>query len=339
MKIAFLNIYQETVERGVETFVRELSKRLSKKHDVTVIGGNKLPAKRWPILWRAFLDPHGVQVCWLTLKKLPKIWREKYDIVIPLNGGWQPALIRLVTWFYRGKMIISGQSGKGWDDRNNLWSFPDTFVAISTSLRNWAKKVNPLIKVEYIPNGVDVGKFDRKGKKISFNLEKPIILCVGALTSEKRIDLAIKAVARLEKANLLVVGDGELKDAIKKLGEKLLGDRFQLIKVPHQEMPEVYRGADLFTLSSPWYRAFEIVLVEAMATGLAVVANKDEIRKEIVGDAGILVNPTNTEEYAGALEKALEKDWGDRPRRQAEKFDWDKIVVKYEKLFVDLVSR
>jgi len=338
MKIAFLNIYQETAERGAETYVTELSKRLSKKHDVTVIGGNKLPAKRWPILWRAFLDPHGVQVCWWTLKKLPKIWREKYDIVIPLNGGWQVALIRLATWFYRGKMIISGQSGKGWDDRNNLWSFPDTFVAISTSLRNWAKRANPFVKSVYIPNGVDLNKFRPKGKKLSFDLEKPIIICVGALTDEKRIDLTIRAVSGLQRASLLIVGEGPLKDSLNKLGKKLLRERFLIKKYDFKKMPDVYRGADLFTLPSPWYRAFEIVLVEAMATNLPVVANEDPIRREIIGDAGYLVDPTDIEGYTEALGKSINTDWNDKPQNQSKRFDWDKITLSYEKLFKALMK-
>jgi len=147
MKILFLNIYQGLVSRGVETFVSELSKRLRKKHEVIVISGKKLSLKRWPILWRFFIDPQNLSIGWFTLKNLPKIWREKPDVVIPLNGGWQSALIRLITWLYGGKMIIAGQSGKGWADRINLWSFPDVFVALSSRSLKWTKKVNPLLSL------------------------------------------------------------------------------------------------------------------------------------------------------------------------------------------------
>lgn len=73
-----------------------------------------------------------------------------------------------------------------------------------------------------------------------------------------------------------------------------------------------------------------------MATNLPVVVNDDPIRREIVGDAGILVGPTDVEEYSLSLRKALGTDWGDKPRKQAEKFDWDKIAVKYEELFENL---
>src|SRR3989344_9391711 len=159
-KIAFLNIYQGRVERGLETYVSELSRRLGKNHEVEVIKGNSISLKRWPIVWRLYLDPHGIGIFLFTLRLIPKIWREKYDIIFALNGGWQPALIRTITWIYGGKMIITGQSGKGWDDRNNLWCFPDCFVALSSYAVDWAKKVNIFIKVEYIPNGVNTKEFN-----------------------------------------------------------------------------------------------------------------------------------------------------------------------------------
>lgn len=337
MKIIFLNIYQGWVNRGAETFIAQLSKRLAVTSSVKIISGKKkITTKRWPILWRLFLDPQGVQICLFTLKNLPLLWREKPDIVIPVNGGWMPAIIRIFTWLYGGKMIISGHSGMGWDDRNNLWCFPNAFVALSTGAKLWAKKANPFVKVRYIPNGVDANSFCADGKVIGTKLKKSIILCVGALTKTKRIELTIKAVAKLKDASLLVAGDGDMRDKIKKLGEKLLGNRFELIKLPFEDMPKVYRAADVFTLVSESYYSFENVLVEAMATNLPVVANDDPIRKEIVGDAGILVDPTNTDNYTKTLEKTLKTNWGDLPRKQAEKFSWDIISDKYRKLFDEL---
>jgi len=336
MKIIFLNIYQNLIDRGAETFVKEVSERLSKIYEVKIFFGKKVPPTRWAILWRLFVDPQGLAIALFTLKNLPAIWRGKYDVVIPVNGGWMPAIIRVVTWLYGGKMIISGQSGIGWDDRNNLWCFPDVFIAISTRAKLWAKRANPLIKVKYIPNGVDLKKFQITNSKLQINLKKPIILCVAALTKTKRIDLVIKAVAKLRDVSLLVVGDGDLRSKIYDLGSKMLGDRFKLTKLPFEDMPQVYRVADVFTLTSEPYYSFEIVLAEAMASGLPVVANNDPIRREIVGEAGLFVDPTNIDLYAKTLEKALNMKWGNKPRNQAEKFSWDKITKKYEELFVNL---
>ena len=355
LKIAFLNIYNGVVDRGAETFVKELASRLASRHEVNVFQsgdpkGNELyQVTKIPIKWDwsqksgvgtftafIFINYWNRQIAKFTFKSLLRIYKEKYDVVIPVNGGWMPAIIRIVTWLNGPKMIISGQSGIGWDDRNNLWCFPNAFVAISSQARAWAKRVNPFVKVEYVPNGVDLNKFTAEGEKYRTELKKPIILCVGALTKSKRIDMVIKAVAKIKNANLLVVGDGDLRDKIYNLGFKLLGKRFQLIKVSYEDMPKVYRVANVFTLPSESYYSFENVLVEAMATNLPVVANNDSIRKEIVGSGGILVDPTNTNAYAQDLKRALEINWGGKPREQAKKFDWDKIAKAYEDLIEKL---
>ena len=233
-------------------------------------------------------------------------------------------------------MIVSGQSGMGWDDKVNLYSFPDFFIPISSKSLMWAKKVNPFVKSVYIPNGVDLRKFNGQGLKIKSNLKKPIILCVGALTKTKRIDLVIKAVSKLNNVSLLVVGKGEEEKNLQALGTRLPDKRFKITSFPYEKMPEVYRVADLFTLVSEPYYSFENVLVEAMATNLPVVANNDPIRKEIVGEAGMLVDPTKAEEYSLSLKRALETNWGEKPRNQAKKFDWDKIVGEYKELIKKL---
>ncbi len=79
-------------------------------------------------------------------------------------------------------------------------------------------------------------------------------------------------------------------------------------------------------------------MLEALASNIAVVATDDPIRREIVGSAGLFVDPTDTEAYSKAIEKALNTNWGDKPRKQAEKFGWDKIANEYEELFKQIVK-
>lgn len=335
MKIAFLNISQGLVQRGAETYVRELSARLATNHEIVIISGQKPPPQRWPLVWRFFIDPHGLSVLWFTLSRIPFLWKEKFDVIIPVNGGWQSLLIRLITLLYGGKMVISGQSGKGWDDKINLWFFPSRFVALSSHLSAWAKKINPFVNICHIPNGVDTIRFTPEGEKANINLAGPVFLCVGALNREKRIDLAIRAVAKLAKGSLLVIGKGDDERELSLLGQELLGDRFKITNADFSKMPRWYRTAHVFTLPSPSYRAFEMVIVEAMACNLPVVVNDDPIRREIVEEAGLFVDPCKIDEYAKALGEALAKNWHDKPRRQAEKFSWDKITQQYLRLFQD----
>lgn len=305
MKIAFINIYQNKVFRGAETFVYELSKRLSKNHKVDV----------------------------LTSLNLKDIFDKKYDVVIPTNGRWQVILARLVTWLYGGKMIVSGQSGVGFDDRVNLYAFPDVFVALSTKAVNWAKAKNPLIKTVMIPNGVDLSKFKPEGNVYETNLKKPVVLCVGAFTEQKRIDLVINAVSKLKNASLLVAGGGgDKKQEIENLGKKMLGERFASVSVPFDKMPSVYRAANVFTLASASSESFGNVIVEAMASGLPVIVTDDPIRREIVGDAGVLIDPLDTESYSNELKKLIDSKLSAKAVQQAKKYNWDIIANQYEEL-------
>jgi len=269
-----------------------------------------------------------VILCWPILR------REKFDVIIPTDGGWE----KPVCWFLKlldgPKIIVSGQSGVGYDDRWNLFWRPDVFVALTSKAENWAKRVSWGVRVVKIPNGVDLEKFNPQVKPKKIDLPKPIILCASALIPSKRIDLTIKAVAKIKKASLLVLGDGDLKDELKRLGEKLLGDRFLLTRAKYEEMPRFYQTADLFTMVSVSWEAFGIVYTEAMASGLPVVATDDEMRHEIMGKAGLFVNPENIDQYAETLKKALKTNFGGKPRQQAQKFSWDKIASKYEKIML-----
>ncbi len=338
MKIGFLSFYYGGVNRGAETFVLELSKRLSENNEVGVISGNSKPKASWPVLWRFYLDPQGIGVLRFTIKNLRKIWKEKYEIVIPMDGGWEALLVRIVTWFYGGKVVISGQSGKGWFDRINILTSPNAFIPLSNWTLNKLKWMNPFVKFVYIPNGVDLEIF--KPSSDRGNKDNKTILSVGAFTKQKRHELVINAVSKLDGVNLLIAGGGgDIKNKILDLGNKKLGDRFKLIEVPFSEMPKIYGSADIFTLVSTSTEAFGNVIVEAMATNLPVVVNDDPIRREMVGDAGLLVNPEDEMSYSEALKKSLTTNWGDGPRNQAKKFDWNTIAKKYEELFKELTKK
>lgn len=352
MKIAILSFYSGTVPRGVETFVHELSNRLTEKGmDITVYqNGPRLPGTKYKVVSVQIPVDWGRSMGHLLLTTAYFTWRVKHfthkvlglldkdvDIVFPTNGQWQGALCSVWAKKHRKKMVISGQSGPGLDDRINLYGFPDVFVALTDFQKQWAKKINPRVRVEKIPNGVDIERFNPKVKPYDFNLPRPIILCAAALDFWKRQNLAIEAVSKLSKGSLVLVGSGPQEKNLQKLGKKLLPGRFKILNFTHEEMPKVYTGADLFTFPTVTYESFGIVLLEAMASGLPVVTTEDPIRKEIAGDAGIFVDPRDPDEYEKALQKAMETNWGNKPRAQAEKFSWDMIADKYETLFKTLV--
>lgn len=359
MKIAIISFYSGNISRGVESWTKEIASHLSKDHDLTVFqnGAEGKDDKEYKVISTNipqdsshqdsrntlrrffFIDYWSILVFKFTWKIVPYLWKEDFDIYIPTNGGWQSILIKLLSLIKRSKIIIVGHSGKGWDDRMNLWTFPDTFIALTKDAYKWAKSINSYVTVKQIPNGVDLKKFTKEGAKLKLKFENPVILCVGALNPTKRIDLAIKAVSLLPNVDLLVVGEGDNKAEIQELGDKLLSARFHLINVSYEQMPEVYRGASLFTLPSWSREAFPLVYLEALSSNLPIVATDDSIRQEIIGDAGILVDVEDQEKYADALRQALDKKWGDKPRQQASKFSWDKIAKEYEQEMLRILKK
>jgi glycosyltransferase involved in cell wall biosynthesis len=303
MNIAFLSLYSGTVNRGVETYVSELSKRLIKYgHSVRIYTSSS------PVF-----DP------------IP-------DIVIPTNGRLQAIRTRLWTLLHHKICLISGQSGLGADDKLNLLTFPDAFIGLTNYQCHWAKAFNPFVKVIRIPNGVDLNEFHPRLQPLNLHIKPPVVLYVAALEPIKRHSLLIDAIAQTP-ASLLLVGSGSLKDQITSHCETMIPGRYQILSVPHSHMPRVYNSAQVLAYpTSPW-ESFGISILEAMACNLPIIATHDPIRKEIVGEAGILVNPENTSEFAKAITTALKKAWGKVPRDQAQKFSWDVIAQHYHTLF------
>ena len=333
LKIVFLSFYSGKVARGAETFVHELANRLALNNDVVVCqAGSALRNAKYQT--KTFKSD---SLYLFTKKTLNSIGNT--DILFPVNGRIQGILCKLWAIKHGAKLVFSGQSGPGADDRLNLWTFPDLFLALTDFQYKWAKKVNPLVKIAKIPNGTDINRFGKDVDPIKIDLPKPIILCVAAYSKSKRLELAIKAVSKLKKGSLFLVGKGEEENNLRSLGDKLLPGRFKMEYHPYADIAKVYPAGDLFTFPTVEWESFGIVMVEAMASGLPVVATNDPMRKEIVGDAGVLVDPTDSAEYAKAIKKALDKNWGSIPRHQAEKFNWDKIAESYEKLFFDLKDK
>ncbi len=349
MKIVFLSFYSGLVYRGVETFVHELANNLTDfGHDVLVYQrGQKLLNSRYKIVvmstpynetrkgsYISFLNYHSLVIKGFTESVLSRIDKD-IDVIFPTNGQYESLLCSMWAKRNNKRIIISGQSGPGLDDRINLFTFPDIFVGMTDFQCKWAKKANPFIKIAKIPNGVDLSEFKvvkNKNNKF-FNLARPIILNASALVSWKRQELIIKAVSKFKRGSLVLVGKGEEKEKLAKLGNELLSGRFKIMSFKHDEMANVYKQADLFTFSTVPWESFGIVMLEAMACGLPVVATDDPIRREIVGDAGLFVDPNHTDEYAKKLKEALDINWGDKPRKQAEKFSWDNIAKKYVEIF------
>lgn len=312
LRILFLSRFQNKVNRGVETFVFELTERLSRNYDVEILSEEKADSFK-------------------------EIMSGNFDVVIPTNGRLQSLKSNFGRIFNRYKIIISGHAGMGKDDIWNIFiTRPDLYVALTEAEEKWAKKWAFGVKIVKIPNGIDLDRFKPEGETLKIDLKGPIILSVGALNWYKHHELTIEAVSRLSKGTLLIIGKGEEEMKLRKIADEKIPGRFQIISAKYDDMPSIYRAADLFVLPSWDREAFGIVYLEAMASGLPVVAPNDLSRREIIGDAGILVDVTDSKKYSEAIQQSLSKKWGDMPRKQAEKFSWDRIAKQYEDIIKEL---
>lgn len=333
MKVAILSFYSGLVSRGVETFVTELSQRVKNKVELKVYHGQKLPGPGNKLHY-IFADPPSLAIRQFTRETLAQLAADPPDIIMALNNGWMSWLAKRFCQRHKTKLVLAGFSGIGWDDKVNLWLKPDCFVACTNYQSGWARSINDRVRVETINIGVNTDRFKAWGDKFRHGLKLPVVLVVAGPHKSKRVDLAIKAVALLPRAGLLVVG--EQRPAVKRLGERLLGRRFKNIQVNYEQLDSVYRSVQAYTLPSGASEAYGISILEAMASGLPVVVNDDPIRRELVGKAGILVDPTDIKSYADGLTTAL-KLGGKKNRQQALKFSWDQICRYYLNLWSGLI--
>jgi glycosyltransferase involved in cell wall biosynthesis len=184
-----------------------------------------------------------------------------------------------------------------------------------------------------IPNGVDIGHF-RPGapERQAYGLpgDRLIILIVSALIPTKRVEAGIEVAHLIPDAHLVIAGDGPLRSAVDTKAARLLPGRFTRLLVAPEQMPSLYRSADVF-LHLAKEEAFGNVFIEAMACGIPVVGHDTPRLRWVVGEEGFLLD---TEDLA-AVARQIEIACNSSPRKQAErtaraaKFSWTTVGEMY----------
>lgn len=236
----------------------------------------------------------------------------------------------------------------------------DVFIAVTGRARK-ALQVEgvPEEKIRTVPVGIDVARF-KPARDPAMREELGIadgefaLLFVGRLTPEKGVyDLlhAMKLMALdrgMDGVRVVLAGAGPEREGIVRRARKLgVEGRLRLAgNFSYGAMPRLYNAADAFVLPSIpvhfWQEQFGMVLLEAMASGLPVVATASGSIPEVVGDAGILVQPGDPVSIAGAVERlagdaALRGALGARARSRAEsEFDTAKVAGQIEAVYREL---
>ncbi len=177
--------------------------------------------------------------------------------------------------------------------------------------------------------------------------EPPFFLCVGQLERSKNVEGLISAFAaspQLREAGvrLRIAGKpGNAYARIARLADEAGRDRVQLLGyVSPESLERLYAGCLAFVLPS-LVEGFGLVLLEAMAYGAPVVAMRTAAIPDVVGDAGLLVDP---DEPAG-LRAALERVHADAPlrerlrqlgRERVARFSWSEAARQTRRIYAEL---
>jgi len=195
----------------------------------------------------------------------------------------------------------------------------DLVIAPAQGIKNILIDYGIENKIEIVPNGIDIKKFNPAEKDIPKSLENlnpnnKIAIFTGRIAKEKNLDFLFRAFELIFKecpdTYLLVVGSGpeerDFKKLILDLG--LEGKIIMVGSVPYHEIPKYYSLAELFVTASTT-EVHPLTILEAMASGLPVVAVDAPGTSDIISHhRDGLLTPENEENFAKTVIEVLKND-------------------------------
>lgn len=226
-----------------------------------------------------------------------------------------------------------------------IWRQARFVVANSVGLRTLAQGFEPCVPMEVIPNGIDTEEFFPAAKSASPTRQ---LLCVSRMVGRKGVQHLIDAMpavlASFPEATLTLVGEGDLLEVLKQRCIELqIADRVRFAGyVPHEELPALYRKADLFVLPS-FYEGMSNTVLEAMSCGLPVLATGEGGREELFRGNALTVPYGDAQRLAAGIIELLQDsgrmlEMGRRSREIALEFSWAAVAGSYLDLYRAMVS-
>jgi len=265
----------------------------------------------------------------------------------------------IAHFFYNRSVLITHKHNNVNPKKHNIFIFFEMIsiffnkkiIAISNSVKKSLIKYEliPSSKIFVLQNGVDYQKFNGIAKsKIISNNEQIIIGTVCRLEEQKGIRyllLAMKIIlTKFPTVQLEIVGDGSLLDELKELTQKIGISNSVNFFGKFAEVIPFYKRMNIFVLPSI-YEGFGIVLLEAMAAGIPVVATNVDGISEVVIDkeSGLLVPPKNPEGIANAVINIIENSELTEKLvmegyKRAALFDIKEHVIKLDNFYKKLLA-
>ncbi|WP_049998613.1 glycosyltransferase family 4 protein [Halococcus sediminicola] len=206
----------------------------------------------------------------------------------------------------------------------------------------------PEERLTVIPNGVEYERYRRP----AIESEPGRLVVVGRLTKRKRQDRLVRVVRRLRDegsdVRLDVAGDGPARERLEQMVEELDLDGCVTVHgfVDEERKIELLNRAELFVFAST-QEGFGIVLLEAMAAGLPVVAKRLPVYEDffVDGENGYLIQDdgSGTDEFADAIQQlldapAIEEETKARNMRTAEHYSWNAVTDQTEAVLAATIA-
>lgn len=224
----------------------------------------------------------------------------------------------------------------------------DAVIVPTRAMESHLRALGVTSRIEIVPSGIDCARFARGVRRDDLRARfgaaahERLVIVVGRLGREKNVDLALEAFARLRdtRARIAIVGEGthraDLERACVRLG---IASRVHFAgEFAREDLPDVYASADAFVFTSRT-ETQGLVLVEALASGVPIVAVETPATVDVLGGAGTLVTG-GAADFAAALDVVL--DAGRfalrRERDVSDRFDGDRLGARVIALYDELID-
>ena len=189
----------------------------------------------------------------------------------------------------------------------------DAVVVPTAAMEARLRALGVTARIAVVASGIDLGEFaggrrdEALRARFGVHADTAMVLSVGRLGREKNVELTLAAFAQLgaQRARLVLVGDGAQREALQRRAEQLgIAARTTFAgEFPRESLPAVYASADAFLFTST-SETQGLVLVEALAAGLPVVAVDTPQTRDVLEGVGSVAAP-EPQALAAALRLAL----------------------------------
>lgn len=226
----------------------------------------------------------------------------------------------------------------------------DTITAVSVALKEEMVSLGmPADKILVHYTGVNLSRFNpgslsaREAARREYAFTRPTVLSVGSLTEVKDHALLIRAMQLVEGADLAIAGHGPLRPGLEQLAAELgIADRIRFLgNISHDALPDLYRAADVFALTSQ-REGLANVWLESVASGTPLVITPVGGAREVVDrpEAGRLIEARTPEAVAAALTEVLAtRPAPEAVRRAAERFSLERNVAHKQEILAETVAK